>query len=67
MITKTQARVGTRVKWQSLDASISPSFGRITAIGPAPGLDDGEVAIEYDDGEIGTTYVDSGASCVFKA
>jgi hypothetical protein len=67
MITKAQAKVGKRVKWQSLDASIPPAFGRVTAIGPSPGLDSGEIAIEYDDGEMGTTYVDSGASVVWPA
>lgn len=65
MITRTQANIGARVKWQSLDESIPPAFGNITALGPAPGLDKGEVAIVYDDGEVGTTYVDSGVSCVW--
>ena len=64
MITKQQAKIGNRIKWQSLDPSIPPAFGKITAIGPAPGLDRGEVAIVYDDGEVGTTYIESGASCV---
>ena len=59
MLTKAQAKIGNRVKWQSLDASIPPSFGTITA-----NLGDGEIAILYDDGEDGTTFVDSGASCV---
>ena len=64
MITKSQAKIGARIKWQSLDLTIPPSYGKITAIGPSPGLDKNEIAIEYDDGEMGTEYLDNGASVV---
>lgn len=62
MITKSQAKVGARVKWQSLDLSIPPAFGTIEAVSER-----GEIAILYDDGEEGTTYTDSGCSTVYPA
>ncbi len=62
MITRDQAKVGARVRWQSLDLSIPPAFGTIEAVSDA-----GEIAIAYDDGEEGTTYVDSGVSTVYPA
>lgn len=67
MISKSQAKVGVRVKWQSLDLSIPPFYGKIVAIGPTSSLNENEVAIKYDDGEGGTTFLDSGASCVYLA
>lgn len=67
MITKTQAKIGLRVKWQSLDISIPPAYGKIEEIGPSEFLDPNEILIRYDDEQDGTTYLDSGASRVFPA
>jgi hypothetical protein len=67
MISKSDAKVGVRVKWQSLDSTIAPSYGKIIAVGPTSSLSDGEIAVKYDDGEDGTTFLDSGASRVFLA
>lgn len=61
MLRKQDAVIGKRVKWQSLDKTILPSFGTITDIR------EGEVIIEYDDGEEGSTYIDSGVSTVYPA
>lgn len=67
MITKAQAKIGLRVKWQSLDVSIPPFYGKIEEIGPSEFLDPNEILIKFDDGETGSTYLDSGASRVFPA
>jgi hypothetical protein len=64
MITKAQAKIGVRVKWQSLDASVPPTFGKITASGPAPGLTEREFAVTWNDGEVITYQADNRASRV---
>lgn len=56
MITKAQAKVGQRVEWRSLDESIPAAPGIITAVKP-----NGEIKITYDDGEDGSTYIESRA------
>lgn len=62
MLRKQDAVIGKRVKWQSLDQTIPATFGTVIAIN-----EDREVIIEYDDGEEGSTYIDSGVSTVYPA
>lgn len=53
-------KVGDRVKFQSLDDSIPPAFGKVTVLSPNGWR--GEV--EWDDGETNTYNFDDPASCV---
>ena len=61
MIRKSDANVGVRVKWQSLNSSIPPEMGTIVRV------DAEQAFIECDDGEDADTYLDSGASCWYLA
>lgn len=55
-----KAKIGDRVKWQSLDNSIPQFFGKIVELSP-----NGERAeIEWDDGEMYHYDLTDAASCV---
>lgn len=64
MIASKDAKVGVRVKWQSLDPSISPAFGSIVHI---TGKGEAIILCDDPDEDSGTcdssTWLDSGASC----
>ena len=60
MLRKEDAIVGRRVKWQSLNTRLTPTFGTIKDV-----TDRGEVIIEYDDGEEGSTFIDNAVSTVY--
>ena len=57
MIRKNEARIGARVKWQSLDPAIEPARGIIVNVTAD------QAFILCDDGEDSDTYLDNGASC----
>jgi hypothetical protein len=58
MITKAQAKIGARVKWQSLDIAIPCTYGKITEVTGR------EFAVTWDDGEVITYQADNLASRV---
>jgi hypothetical protein len=62
MLTKKDAVTGKRVKWRPSDATEHPCFGTIRDVKP-----DGEVIIEYDDGGMGSTYINNVVSTVYPA
>jgi hypothetical protein len=62
MLAKKDAVIGKRVKWRPSGATEHPCFGTIVAV-----KDDGEVVVEYDDGGIGSTYIDNVVSTVYPA
>jgi hypothetical protein len=58
---KQFAKVGDRVKYQSLDDSVPPSFGRVVEVSP----DGKRGEVEWDDGETYTYDFSDPASCVY--
>lgn len=62
MLRKEDAVIGNRVKWQSTNTRLSPCFGTIIRI-----TDRGEVLIQWDDGEDGSTFVYNEASTIYPA
>jgi hypothetical protein len=60
MLTKSDAIMGKRVQWRPSDEH--PCFGTIRAVKP-----DGEVIVEYDDGGMGSTYINNVVSTVYPA
>jgi hypothetical protein len=62
MLSKQDAVIGKRVKWISSDTRLSPTLGTITDV-----TDRGEITIQYDDGEPGTTFIDNHTARVFPA
>ena len=59
-MAKQLAKIGDRVKWQSLDETIAPTFGKIVELSPSGN----RAEIEWDDGDVCQCNMDDAASCV---
>ncbi len=53
-------KIGDRVKFQSLDESIPPSFGKIIELSPSKT----RAEVEWDDGDTNQYDLSDAASCV---
>jgi hypothetical protein len=57
---KRKPKIGDRVRFQSLDETIAPTFGKIVELSPSGA----RAEVEWDDGETYTYDLTDNASCV---
>ena len=63
MIRKQDAVIGTRVKWQSLDASMPPVYGSIVKVTGQQAFIYCDIPDTDTDDRESDTWLDNGASC----